>query len=94
MVKFCFKESLGFIFVLTLSATSLLASPFGTEDEGSPSIHSARHIEDLPDELHVVIFSFLTLKDVPSVTRTSSRWQRLMTITTFGKDMQEELGSF
>jgi len=94
MLNFCFKKSLGFIFVLSLSATSLLASPFGTEDEDFRSIHSAQHIEDLPDELHMFIFSFLTPKDAPSVTRTSSRWQRLMTITTFGKDMQEELGSF
>ena len=78
MVKFCFKKSLGFIFVLSLSITSLLASPSNTEDEDSRSIHSARYIEDLPDELHMFIFSFLTPKDAPSVTRVSSRWQRLM----------------
>lgn len=78
MVKFCFKKYLEFIFVLSLSATSLLASPSNTEDEGFYSLHSPRHIEDLPDELHMVIFSFLTLKEAPSVTRVSSRWQRLM----------------
>jgi len=78
MFKFCFKKSLGFVFILTLSTTSLLASSFGIEDEDAQSIHSDQHIDHIPDELHLVIFSFLTPKDAPSVTRVSSRWQRLM----------------
>ncbi|AIL13781.1 hypothetical protein IM40_10300 (plasmid) [Candidatus Paracaedimonas acanthamoebae] len=78
MLKFCFKKSLRFIFLLTVLTTSLLAFPSGTENEDSPPIHSAQHIEDLPDELYVVIFSFLNQKDIPSVTSTSLRWQRLM----------------
>ena len=35
-------------------------------------------IEKLHDEIMFMIFSFLNQRDIPSVTRTSKRWQRLM----------------
>ena len=35
-------------------------------------------MEALPDELHLIIFSSLNQKDIPSITRTSKRWQMLM----------------
>jgi probable HAF family extracellular repeat protein len=86
MFKSCFQRSLRFVSLLTLSTTSLLATLSGAEDEDFRSIKRTRttpgehhySIEDLPDEIHLIIFSFLKQKDIPSAAGTCRRWQIFM----------------
>ena len=105
MVKSCFKKSLRAAFLLTLSATSLLATPFSEEDKDSrlpnrvPAIrvfpwtaeggieplhkrsrlsNRLQHIDQLPEEVHLRIFSFLHQKDILPTSLTSQKWKRLM----------------
>lgn len=42
------------------------------------TLKSDSPIEELHDEIMLMIFSLLNQKDIPSITRTSKRWQRLM----------------
>jgi probable HAF family extracellular repeat protein len=86
MLKFCFKNSLVGVLLLTLSVTSLLATPLNQECQSllnlpARTLQTTREhssIEDLPEEIHLRIFSYINQKDIPSVTRTRQRWQRLM----------------
>lgn len=46
--------------------------------QGKASLEPYNFIEELPDEVMLLIFSFLNQKDIPSVNGTNKRWQKLM----------------
>lgn len=46
--------------------------------QGKKSLELYNFIEELPDELMLLIFSFLNQKDIPSISGTNKRWQKLM----------------
>jgi len=78
MFNFYFKRSLSFVSLLTLLTTNLLATFYEAEDEGTRPINSIQHIDQLPEELHLYIFSFLNQEDTSPTAQTSQKWKRLM----------------